>query len=359
MVNKKYSEILLKFQNSKVLITGNTGFIGSWLSLCLLHAGAKVKGIGLKQEQNSLFYLCKLHEKINHTELDILNYQKLRETIEDFEPEYIFHLAAQPIVSASYENPKLTFDTNISGSVNILEAVRNTSSVKSFVYVTSDKCYKNKDMIWGYRESDELGGRDPYSASKAAAEIVFQSYLQSFFEENTKLGVASARLGNVIGGGDWSQDRLMPSCIQSLINKQTIVIRKPSATRPWHHVFDLVRGLLYLAYHLHDNPRNFNGSWNFGSFPNRNNNVLQFCKEVINIWGKGDVLVETENQFPFEHEVLHLNIDKTNLKLGWEPYLEFEEAISETVKWYKNVFQGECAYQISKKQINSYINQLG
>ena len=227
------------YKNKRILITGDTGFKGSWLALWLSSLGAKVYGYALPAEtENAHFNILDLKNEITHIDSNLLDFEKLNHSFQEIQPEIVFHLAAQALVRLSYDEPKLTFETNVTGSINVLEAVRDTKSVKSLIYVTSDKCYKNKEWIWGYRENDELGGHDPYSASKAAAEIVFSSYMDSFFSKNNNIGIASVRAGNVIGGGDWALDRIIPDCIRSVMNEKEIEIRNPQATRPWQHVWN-------------------------------------------------------------------------------------------------------------------------
>ncbi len=325
------------FKGKRVLITGDTGFKGSWLALWLSTLGAEVYGYSLPPENDNDHYnLIKLEKTINHIDGNLLDLDWLCKQVNDIQPEIVFHLAAQALVRFSYEEPKLTFDTNVSGSVNVLESIRKSKSVKSLIYVTSDKCYKNLEWIWGYRENDELGGHDPYSASKAAAEIVFSSYFDSFFKHNSNIGVASVRAGNVIGGGDWANDRIIPDCIRSLRNDKEIVIRNPEATRPWQHVLDPLSGYLLLAQKLYYNSRDYSGSWNFGPSVNSIKTVKELTDNVIAIFGKGVCVVGQKDNIKHEAGLLHLNCDKANHQLGWRPTWNFESTITNTVVWYKN-----------------------
>ena len=241
-------DLLAAFAGKRVLVTGDTGFKGSWLCMWLHRLGAEVTGFALPPKLDiDHFNLLRLDRVIRHVDGDIRDLPALQRAFEEFQPEILFHLAAQSLVRYSYDEPKLTFDTNVGGSINVLECVRATPSLRAVVYVTSDKCYRNKEWIWGYRENDELGGRDPYSASKAAAELVFSAYVDSYFAQRSALGIASVRAGNVIGGGDWAADRIVPDSIKSLQAHQPILLRNPNATRPWQHVLEPLSGYLVLA----------------------------------------------------------------------------------------------------------------
>ena len=257
------------FKNRKVLITGHTGFKGSWLAIWLKELGAEVSGYAIAPPSDpSNFEAAKLQDKMIHIHGDIRDLDHLLETFKKCQPEFIFHLAAQPLVRLSYKEPKITFDTNVGGTVNVLEAARLTSSVKVLINITSDKCYENREWVWGYRENDPMGGHDPYSASKGCSELVFSAYLRSFFSQNTPgrgiIGAASVRAGNVVGGGDWGKDRLIPDCIRALSARQSIGIRNPLAIRPWQHVLEPLSGYLWLGALLSHDPQKYSGAWNFG-----------------------------------------------------------------------------------------------
>ncbi|MGE5418079.1 MAG: CDP-glucose 4,6-dehydratase [Acidobacteriota bacterium] len=343
------------YKDKKVIVTGDTGFKGSWLALCLLELGAEVLGIALPPERdNDHFNAVGLSRLVRHVDCDIRDGSAIQHLFDQFRPDFVFHLAAQALVRTSYDEPKRTFDTNIGGSVNILEAVRATSSVRSLIYVTSDKCYRNQEWIWGYRENDELGGRDPYSASKSAAEIVFYSYLMSYFAENPVLGAASVRAGNVIGGGDWAQDRIVPDCIRALESDQPIILRNPDSTRPWQHVLEPLFGYMRLAVELFEEPKRFSGSWNFGPNDESIHTVGDLAKEIVSLWGKGEVRFDNSRQ-PHEANLLHLNCDKVRHVLGWKPQWDFLKTVQESVSWYKSVAGNEPALQVSQRQINDYM----
>lgn len=344
------------YRNKRILITGDTGFKGSWLALWLNSLGAKVYGYSLPVEtENAHFKILNLKNEITHIDGNLLDFENLNKTVQDIQPEIVFHLAAQALVRLSYDEPRLTFDTNVTGSVNILEAIRNTSSVKSLIYVTSDKCYKNKEWIWGYRENDELGGYDPYSASKAAAEIVFSSYKDSFFSKNKNIGIASVRAGNVIGGGDWAIDRIIPDCIRSIMTEKDIEIRNPKATRPWQHVLEPLSGYMLLAQKLYENPTVFSGSWNFGPTIESIKTVKELTEKTIDILGKGKVIVGNMDMHKHEAGLLHLNCDKSNHQLGWNPVWNFEQTVKITIEWYKNYLNGVDAKTLSLKNINEFM----
>ena len=236
--------------------------------------------------------MLNLKKLINHNEGDVRDFSSLKNIFEKCKPDLIFHLAAQALVKKSYLNPSDTFSTNFLGSLNILELSRNSKNLKSLIYVTSDKCYENKEWIWGYRENDQLGGHDPYSASKSCAEIMFSSYMKSFFNIKGKTGVASVRAGNVIGGGDWSEDRIVPDCINSIIENKTIILRNPNAVRPWQHVLEPLNGYMILSYHLYKNPSKFSGNWNFGPKESETLSVLDLSKFFISYFKSGKIKVE-------------------------------------------------------------------
>ncbi len=347
---------LTVFRGKRVLVTGDTGFKGSWLCLWLRELGAEVAGYALAPKHaDDHFNLLRLGGLIRHTSGDVRNYAKLAEVMRKFKPEYVFHLAAQSLVRISYEEPKLTFDTNVGGSVNVLEAVKSTPSVRVLIYVTSDKCYRNNEWVWGYRETDALGGRDPYSASKAAAELVFEAYRRSLFERRSGLGVASVRAGNVIGGGDWSEDRIVPDCMRALRAGRPIELRHPRATRPWQHVLEPLGGYLLLASRLHRAPRQYSGAWNFGPGSDAMHTVKDLAQRIVRGWGKGRVLVRRSAHAPHEATLLHLNCDKARFELGWEPAWDFARTVGETVSWYKGIAAGARARELSRQQILRYM----
>jgi CDP-glucose 4,6-dehydratase len=348
------------FAGRRVLVTGDTGFKGSWLAVALSDLGAKVSGFALPPEHPRGHYsLAGLDTLIAHTDGDLRDQRSVQAAVEAAAPDIVFHLAAQPLVRLSYEDPKRTFDTNVGGSVNILEAVRTLPAIRALVYVTSDKCYRNKEWIWGYRENDELGGDDPYSASKAAAEVVFASYQRSFFDSRPQFGAATVRAGNVIGGGDWSEHRIVPDCIRSLLGRNPIVLRNPDSTRPWQHVLEPVFGYLVLGARLLENPKQFAGSWNFGPRAEATRTVRELADEVVRIWGSGSVKIERPAHAPHEAGLLQLNCDKAQQQLGWQAAWSFEQAVAASVEWYHQTSNGKPALDVSRSQIREYLEAFG
>ena len=348
------------FANKKVLITGHTGFKGSWLALLLNEMGADVLGFALPPATvDNHFDLLGLDKKIKHVVGDIRDATLLASTMNKFQPEFVFHLAAQALVRPSYDDPAATFSTNVIGSVNLLDAVRFCESVRSLVYITSDKCYENVEWIWGYRENDQLGGRDPYSASKAAAEIVFSSYECSFYEQRPLLGAATTRAGNVIGGGDWAVDRIIPDCIRAIEAGDPICLRNPGATRPWQHVLEPLSGYLLLAERLYEEPQSWGGSWNFGPSTTHEVRTVQNVAEVIiGHLGKGSIeIIESETQVHEAH-LLQLNCDKAHQLLGWYPRWHVDKSLEATALWYKTIMNGGNAEQITRAQIHAFFPEL-
>jgi len=348
------------YRGKSVLVTGHTGFKGSWLALWLKELGASVTGLALPADTDpSHFKLIGLNNYIRHIEGDIRNINKVKQAFSIAKPDIVFHLAAQALVRDSYGDPKTTFDTNIGGTVNILETIRNSSTVRAAVIITSDKCYENNEWVWGYRENDPLGGHDPYSASKGAAEIVSDAYRSSYFDKNGQgphLGLATARAGNVIGGGDWAKDRIIPDCVRALTTDQSIVIRNPQATRPWQHVLDPLYGYLLLATRLLENPDTFSGAWNFGPQTSNQITVQALTEWIVAAWGKGTISTRNTNKnASHEARLLHLCIDKAAFELRWRPILDSYSAINWTVDWYKSWHSGQTKQDsLSLKQIRKY-----
>ncbi|MDT8445890.1 MAG: CDP-glucose 4,6-dehydratase [bacterium] len=344
------------YQNKRVLVTGHTGFKGSWLALWLTKMGAQVTGLALApQTDQEHFNLLGLADRLDHHVCDIRDAGAVDRVFKEAQPEILFHLAAQPLVRYSYQEPKETFDTNVGGSVNILEAVRKSPSLRSVVYITSDKCYKNKEWNFGYRENDELGGHDPYSASKAAAEVLFASYEKSFFDLMPHLGVATARAGNVIGGGDWALDRIFPDCVRSLVANQPIGVRNPIATRPWQHVLDPLSGYLRLGALLLEEPKKFGGAWNFGPSVTSVMPVKALVEEIVGLWGSGSWQDQSDPKAHHEATLLHLNCDKALQFLDWKPTWDFKRSVGESLRWYKSLHQGESALDLTSAQIDQFI----
>ncbi|MCK5576667.1 MAG: CDP-glucose 4,6-dehydratase [Sphingomonadales bacterium] len=346
---------LSNLKGKRVLVTGSTGFKGSWLCQWLLELGADVYGFALAPEPDApLFNQLKLDERIHQTIGDIRDIDAVNKVFADTKPEVVLHLAAQALVRRSYVEPKETFDTNVGGGVNLLEAVRASDTVRALVFVTSDKCYRNKEWAWGYRENDELGGADPYSASKAAVELVFGAYQQSYFKDKKDFLAASARAGNVIGGGDMSADRIVPDCIRALQAGNPIAVRNPNSTRPWQHVLEPLSGYLQVAARLLDGKENIAGSWNFGPNPENVLPVGDLVETAIEVWGSGSHAYAEERNAPHEAGLLMLSVDKAKSQLGWHPHWDFADAVGHTVKWYKRVGEGEDPVAVTLEQIRNF-----
>jgi len=349
-------ELIDFYRGKKVLVTGGTGFKGTWLIHCLHQFECEVVNISLKpNESNDIFITSNAENKlVSNYYSNILNEKEINDIFKKEKPEIVFHLAAQALVRYSYEFPKETYEVNVIGSLNILEAIRNTDSVKSLIYVTSDKAYENNEWIWGYRENDRLGGYDPYSSSKAAAEILFSSYNKSFFSNN-KIGYNSVRAGNVIGGGDNAKDRIIPDCINSFLLQNPIELRNPNATRPWQHVLEPLSGYLIIGMYGHLNPKKFNGSWNFGPKTSSVKTVKELVIEFSNYFDGVVRDISTTNSKLHEAGLLHLNCDKANQKLKWYPKWNFKDTVKHTAHWYKKVLNGSSDSELETiKNIKSY-----
>jgi len=347
--------IFSNFRGRRVFVTGHTGFKGSWIAYLLHEIGAEVMGFALPPAGKvNHFDLLRLDKKITHFEGDIRDGVCLTKALHDFQPEFVFHLAAQALVKPSYEDPVATFSTNVVGSVNLLEAVRGCSSVRVLVYITSDKCYENVEWVWGYRENDLLGGRDPYSASKAAAEIAFSSYARSFFEKMPQLGAASTRAGNVIGGGDWAIDRIIPDCIRAIEAGEPVRLRNPAATRPWQHVLEPLSGYLLLASRLYDEPKRWGGAWNFGPSTQEVRTVMEVAEVIIRHLGRGQIEVTQSLAQVHEANLLQLNCDKAHQRLDWHPRWRVDKTLEATALWYKTVMSGGSAEQITRAQLYEF-----
>jgi len=347
------------FKGKKIFVTGHTGFKGTWLTFLLTEVGANVTGYALDPEPGpSHFEMLGLKNKIKHIVADIRDSETLNNAMLAFQPEYVIHLAAQPLVKKSYAEPVETFSTNVMGSVNLLDAVRKCESVRSLVYITSDKCYENIEWIWGYRENDRVGGHDPYSASKGAAEIVFSAYARSFFASRPTLGAATTRAGNVIGGGDWAVDRIIPDCIKAIEKDEPIQIRNPLATRPWQHVLEPISGYLLLAAELYNSPEKYSGAWNFGPSSKEVRTVHEVANTIVKHFGKGKVVITGSKDQHHEAMLLQLNCDKAHQILGWHPRWHVEETLNATAEWYKSIIEGADAEIITRKQLHQYFNEL-
>ena len=352
------------YKNKKVFITGHTGFKGSWLTLWLLSLGADVTGYSLEPPTSpNLFDVLKIEKKINHIIGNILDEEKLNKSLKEAQPEIVFHLAAQALVRQSYVEPKQTYQTNIIGTVNLFEAIRKTKSVKSVVIVTSDKCYENKEQNIGYAETDAMGGYDPYSSSKGCAELITNSYRNSFFNisdfgKKHNVAIASVRAGNVIGGGDWANDRLIPDSVRSIYKNEPIIIRNPNAIRPWQHVLEPLSGYLLLGEKLFTDGINYSESWNFGPENIDIIAVETVVKNTIEFLLKGEYKIVNNNKF-HEANLLQLDISKAKTKLNWKPTFHANQAIQYACDWYKNFYENENfnAFEFCLKQIDEYINK--
>jgi CDP-glucose 4,6-dehydratase len=352
------SDIRDFYRNKKVLITGHTGFKGSWLSLWLHELGAEVIGYALPPPTKpSHFEACRLQDRMASIEGDIRDLEALKKILRHHGPGMVFHLAAQSLVRQSYREPVDTYGTNVMGTVHLLEACRQSASVKVIVNVTSDKCYENREWVWGYRENDRLGGHDPYSSSKGCAELVATAYARSYFDAGRPHGspkaLASVRAGNVIGGGDWAEDRLIPDCMRTLSRQRPVVIRNPRSVRPWQHVLEPLCGYLILAARMHEQPNRFSGAWNFGPDSGSLIAVEDLVGHVLEQWGGGAYEVRTDPEM-HEAQLLKLDSSKAKTTLGWKHRWSVRQATNATIDWYKRFFAGEEMYAVSREQINAY-----
>lgn len=345
------------WRGRKVLLTGQTGFKGSWMVLLLHRLGSVVSGYALDPPTApSLFEEAHLSELVEDNRGDIRNKQRVESLLSEFAPEIVIHMAAQPLVRESYRNPIETFDVNVMGTANVIEACKNSQSVKSVVVVTTDKCYENKEWVWPYRETDPLGGFDPYSASKACAEIVTASYLRSFY---TSKGIATARAGNVIGGGDWACDRLVPDIIRSLEAGENLVVRNSGAIRPWQHVLDPLLGYLCLAEKLYDDPDKFSGAWNFGPDLSDIRSVADVISDFERLFSQFSWALGCADDNPHEATTLKLDISKSIAMLDWRPALGFDESVLRTGGWYADWRRGRCPRTISVRDIDEVLKKVG
>ena len=359
MINLNFKN---QFKNKKILVIGHTGFKGSWLSSWLVLLGAKVTGLSISIPTHpSHFKAIKLQNKINHKKVDIRNLNLLKKIFKKVQPDYVFHLAAQAIVKKSYLNPIYTWQTNTIGTLNVLEALRELKKECVVVIITSDKSYKNLEIKRGYREDDTLGGKDPYSASKASAELAIQSSISSFFPLNkTKVFIGVARAGNVIGGGDWSENRLIPDCMKSWSKNKKVLIRNPKSTRPWQHVLEAVLGYLILAKNLKKNKKLHGQAFNFGPSDSNNYSVIVLVKLMQKYWKKVSWrVIQKQKKSFFESNLLKLNSNKAKNILKWKCILSFPETIKMVTDWYKNYYSKNIKMsEITFDQIRKYENLL-
>lgn len=330
------------YRGRTVLVTGHTGFKGGWLSFWLTGLGARVVGYALDPPTSpSLFHAVGLRELVEHVHGDVRDADGLRATFADYAPEMVFHLAAQSLVRASYAQPVDTYDTNVMGTVNVLEAVRSCSAVKAVVNVTSDKCYENREWEYAYRENDPLGGRDPYSSSKGCAELVTSAYRASYFGDASPVAVASVRGGNVIGGGDWAPDRLIPDCVRSLSERRSLAVRNPKAVRPWQYVLEPLAGYLWLAARMWSGFPGYEGAWNFGPSAVSNVRVEDVVEAFVEEWGGGEwQATDSGGVSPHEATFLKLDCTKASDLLGWRCVYSLRRALAATAEWYRSFYAG-------------------
>lgn len=348
------------FEGKRVLVTGHTGFKGSWLAIWLHRLGAEVTGVALDPgTPRDNFVLSGIGSRIkDDIRADIRDRAALEEIFRRCRPEIVFHLAAQPLVRLSYDIPAETYDTNVMGTVNVMEAIRAAGSTRVAVMITSDKCYENREQARGYCEEDPMGGYDPYSSSKGAAEIAIASWRRSFFnpadfgiKHNT--AIASARAGNVIGGGDWAKDRILPDCIRALEAGKPIPIRNPKAVRPWQHVLEPLGGYLLLAEKMWEHPSDYCEGWNFGPDASSIRTVREVAGKVVEHYGSGSIELAADSAAPHEAQLLTLSIDKARERLGWKPRMDLERSIGMTVDWYRR-YRNTDVYSMCAEQIDEY-----
>lgn len=346
----------------RVLVTGHTGFKGSWLSIWLHELGAEVVGVSQDPFTNRDNYVLSGigNKMMADLRSDICDGQKMKEIFQKYQPEIVFHLAAQPLVRYSYEQPVETYEANVMGTIHVMEAIRATSSVKVGVMITTDKCYDNKEQMRGYKEDDPFGGYDPYSSSKGACEIAIQSWRRSFFNpedygKKHHVSLASVRAGNVIGGGDWALDRIIPDCIKALEQDKVIDIRSPKAIRPWEHVLEPLSGYMLLAKKQWEHPTEFCEGWNFGPESESVSTVWEVATELIKNYGKGELKDSSDPNAVHEAKLLMLDITKAKTKLGWKPRMNMQQCMELVADWYKR-YQTEDVYQLSVEEIDKFIN---
>lgn len=344
-----------EFWNGKrVLVTGHTGFKGSWLSLWLQSMGAELRGVSLEPPTTpALFDVANVANGMDHQIADIRNFDLLNKLISEFKPEIMIHMAAQPLVRLSYQQPIETYATNVMGTVHVLEAAKRCSSVRAIVNITTDKCYENKEWAWGYREDEPMGGHDPYSSSKGCAELVSSAYRQSFFA-NTDIGLATARAGNVIGGGDWALDRLVPDVLRALEQQEAALIRNPHATRPWQHVLEPLSGYLLLAERLYTNGQTDAEGWNFGPRDEDAQPVQWIVEQLCSAWGASATWRQQPGEHPHEANYLKLDISKAKQRLGWTPRWTLETALHHITTWHQAWLAGHNMRNYCLQQISQY-----
>lgn len=347
------------YRGKRVLVTGHTGFKGSWLSIWLNELGAEVIGYALDPYTTKDNYvLSEIDKKITDIRGDIRDREKLEEVFEKYKPEVVFHLAAQPLVRLSYDIPVETYEVNVMGTINVMECIRKTNETKVGIMITTDKCYDNKEQIWGYRENEPMGGYDPYSSSKGAAEIAINSWRSSYFNpkeyQKHKKSIASVRAGNVIGGGDWAKDRIIPDCIKALEDNRAIEIRSPKSIRPWEHVLEPLSGYLLLGQKMLEEPIKYCEGWNFGPHLDSIITVWEMADKIVEYYGNGSLKDVSNTNDLHEAKLLALDVSKARFKLGWKPTLDIDDTLKMTVEWYKR-YKSEDVYKLCVSQIEKFI----
>ena len=349
------------YKDKTILVTGHTGFKGSWLSIWLSELGANVIGYSLDPyTEKDNFVLSGLKDKIIDIRGDIRDSEKLEQVFKEYKPEYVFHLAAQPLVRLSYDKPKETYEVNVMGTLNILECIRKCEATKYGILITTDKVYENKEQLWGYRENDPMGGYDPYSSSKGCCELLISSWRNSFFNiqdyKKHQKAIVSVRAGNVVGGGDWANDRIIPDCIRAIESGNEIEIRSPKSIRPWEHVLEPLSGYLLLGQKLTENPVKYSEGWNFGPKLDSIITVWEVAQKVVKFYGQGNVIDRSDVKNVHEAKLLALDISKAKFKLGWNPTLNIEDTLELTVDWYKR-YKNENVYELCVEQIKTFLKK--
>lgn len=345
------------WKNKRVYLTGHTGFKGSWLSLWLSNLGAEVKGYALTPATTpSLFEEAKVAGKTDSEIGDIRNLEQLQKSMTNFNPDILIHMAAQPLVRQSYKDPIETYETNVMGTVKVLEAARKCPNLRSVISVTTDKCYENKEWEWGYRENEAMGGHDPYSSSKGCAELVTSAYRRSFLQEQG-IGLASARAGNVIGGGDWSEDRLIPDILKAFENSKPVIIRNPKSTRPWQHVLEPLSGYLVLAQNLYESPDDFAEGWNFGPYDDDAKPVDWLLEKMTSKWQGSNWLLDS-NSNPHEAGFLKLDISKAKSRLNWRPTWGLDMTLGKIIQWHQAWMNKQDMQAICLNEINEFTREI-
>ena len=346
------------WKGRRVFVTGHTGFKGSWLCLWLHELGAQVKGFALEPPTTpSLFNEARVAELVESEIGDIRDLERVTKSIHDFQPDILIHMAAQPLVRYSYDAPIETYAVNVLGTAHVLEAAKSCGTIKSVVSVTTDKCYENKEWVWAYREDEPVGGHDPYSSSKGCAELVTASYRRSYYEEK-RMGLASARAGNVVGGGDWALDRLIPDILRAFEKEQPVVIRSPNAVRPWQHALEPLSGYLALAQRLYEKPGDFAEGWNFGSNEEDAKPVSWILDRMVDAWPGSSWQLDQATNNPHEANYLKLDISKAKSKLNWQPTWDLKHTLENIVKWHRAWLSDYDMQAFSKNEINEFMNSL-